>query len=157
MVCPRNQFYCIKIDQVVINCFNEINLKVLNIAIAVATTGLLLSLSGCATVTNGRYQQVDVTTSPEIHANCELKNNKGLWSVRTPQTISVHRSYNALDVYCHKQHWTQSPASEQFGSSTKKMAFGNLIVGGIIGAGVDTANGSAYSYPNKIVVPMERA
>jgi hypothetical protein len=34
------------------------------------------------------------------------------------------------------------------------MAFGNIIFGGIIGAGIDMGNGSAYDYPNLITVSM---
>jgi hypothetical protein len=34
------------------------------------------------------------------------------------------------------------------------MAFGNLLFGGPIGAGVDMASGAAYDYPNLIPVTM---
>lgn len=39
-------------------------------------------------------------------------------------------------------------------SSTKGMAFGNIIFGGIIGAGVDISTGAAYDYPTLITVLM---
>ncbi|MFC7513877.1 hypothetical protein ACFQUU_02545 [Herbaspirillum sp. GCM10030257] len=39
-------------------------------------------------------------------------------------------------------------------SSTKSMAFGNIIFGGIIGAAVDTSSGAAYDYPTLISVIM---
>lgn len=39
-------------------------------------------------------------------------------------------------------------------SSTKAMAFGNIIFGGVIGAGVDVATGAAYDYPTMITVLM---
>lgn len=34
------------------------------------------------------------------------------------------------------------------------MAFGNLLFGGVIGAGVDIGTGAAYDYPNLISVPF---
>ncbi|MDH4481479.1 MAG: hypothetical protein QE279_02085 [Rhodoferax sp.] len=34
------------------------------------------------------------------------------------------------------------------------MAFGNIIFGGVIGAGVDISTGTAYDYPSLIVVMM---
>ena len=34
------------------------------------------------------------------------------------------------------------------------MAIGNIIFGGVIGAGVDISTGAAYDYPNLIVVNM---
>jgi len=34
------------------------------------------------------------------------------------------------------------------------MAFGNIIAGGIIGAGIDMSTGAAYDYPSLITVEM---
>jgi len=40
-------------------------------------------------------------------------------------------------------------------SSVKGMAFGNILFGGLIGAGVDTMTGAACDYPSLIPVPMD--
>jgi hypothetical protein len=45
-------------------------------------------------------------------------------------------------------------ATTTVASSTKGMAFGNILFGGLIGAGVDAGTGAAYDYPNTILVPM---
>jgi hypothetical protein len=42
-------------------------------------------------------------------------------------------------------------------SSTKAMAFGNILFGGVIGAGVDVATGAAYDYPTLITVVMGKS
>ena len=34
------------------------------------------------------------------------------------------------------------------------MAFGNILIGGVIGVGVDVATGAAYDYPDLITVQM---
>jgi hypothetical protein len=34
------------------------------------------------------------------------------------------------------------------------MAFGNILFGGVIGAGVDVYNGAAYDYPNLLNIEM---
>lgn len=39
-------------------------------------------------------------------------------------------------------------------SSTKGMAFGNILFGGIIGAGVDISTGAAYDYPSLFSIEM---
>jgi hypothetical protein len=39
-------------------------------------------------------------------------------------------------------------------SKTKGMAFGNILFGGAIGAGVDAGTGAAYDYPQLISVAM---
>ena len=36
------------------------------------------------------------------------------------------------------------------------MAFGNILFGGVIGAGVDIATGAAYDYPELIVVEVDQ-
>ncbi|MGH7102245.1 MAG: hypothetical protein ACREFJ_07590, partial [Acetobacteraceae bacterium] len=41
-------------------------------------------------------------------------------------------------------------------SSTKGMAFGNILFGGLIGAAIDVSDGAAYVYPALITVPMSK-
>ena len=53
----------------------------------------------------------------------------------TPGTVSVDREYDDLFVNCTKPG--AQPYSMQVKSKTKGLAFGNIILGGIIGAGVD--------------------
>ena len=78
-------------------------------------------------------------------ANCKLTNTKGAWFVTTPGTVVVHRAYGDLVVNC--EHGRFDPALLSVASSTKAMAFGNIIFGGVIGAGVDIGTGAAYDYP----------
>ena len=46
------------------------------------------------------------------------------------------------------------PATAVVASSTKAMAFGNILLGGVIGAGVDIGTGAAYDYPEVISVAL---
>ena len=64
----------------------------------------------------------------------------------------VQRSYESMMVRCEKEGI--SPGVATVKSSTKPMAFGNIIFGGIIGAGVDVATGAAYDYPQMFSVEM---
>jgi hypothetical protein len=41
-------------------------------------------------------------------------------------------------------------------STTKGMAFGNILFGGLIGAAVDAGSGAAYDYPSLIDVELGR-
>lgn len=36
------------------------------------------------------------------------------------------------------------------------MAFGNIIVGGIIGGAIDAGTGAAYDYPSEITVELKK-
>lgn len=73
----------------------------------------------------------------------------------TPGTVTIGRSYNNLQVVCAKGTATSTPASVS--STTKGLAFGNILFGGIIGAGLDVGTGAAYDYPQTILVPMQCA
>lgn len=122
------------------------------LAIAAAT----LALSGCASIVGGTNQSLSVDTvsnGAEIAgAQCALANDRGTWFVTTPGTVTVHRSYDALNVKCTDTGY--QPAVVTSASSTKGMAFGNILFGGLIGAGVDMSTGAAYDYPKLITVPM---
>jgi len=110
------------------------------------------SLSGCATIVNGRYQQVSVNTKPP-GAHCVLTNNKGHWTVQhTPKVVNLHRSMERLHITCQKPGYKTKVITVK--SRTKKMMAGNLLFGGVIGAGVDAGDGAAFSYPNLITVPL---
>ena len=66
--------------------------------------GLLLSSNAYAFfIKTGRENLVIVTDPPE--AICELKNNKGTWSVLTPGKIKVKRSKQALKITCTKDEY----------------------------------------------------
>lgn len=110
-------------------------------------------LPGCASIVSGQTQVLSVQTPGCEAARCELSNDKGKWFVSsTPGTVTVNRSYNNLQVLCSKDGVEAEPAS--FASTTKGMAFGNILFGGVIGAGVDIHNGAAYDYPQLLSVPM---
>jgi len=117
-----------------------------------AAAAAILLLSGCASIVSGANQSVSVDTPGCEAASCQLTNSKGTWFVKTPGSVTVHRAYGNLAVVCSKEGF--GSASSSVASSTKGMAFGNLLFGGVIGAGVDIGTGAAYDYPNLISVPF---
>ena len=117
-----------------------------------------LMFSGCASIVSGQNQSVSVTSRDPAKgadvagAKCSLVNDKGTWYATTPGTVTVRRSFNELAVNCSADGLETGIAMVK--SSTKAMAFGNILFGGIIGAGVDMSTGAAYDYPELIVVTM---
>lgn len=118
---------------------------------------LLLILQGCASVTGTPNQSVSVqaraSNGKEVkEAACDLINKRGTWFITTPGTVQIHRSNDDLQVTCRKDGFENGRASVV--SDTKGSMFGNIILGGGIGAVVDHNNGSAYEYPSFIQVIM---
>lgn len=124
----------------------------LRISIAAGVSVSISLLSGCASIVSGHNQSLSVNTPGCSPANCQLTNTKGTWFVTTPGSVVVRRAYGNLSVVCTKDGYV--PASSSVASSTKAMAFGNIILGGVIGAAVDMGTGAAYDYPEVISVAL---
>ena len=118
---------------------------------------LISLLSACASVTGTTGQSVSVQTrlqnGKELKdAACDLTNSKGVWYVTTPGSVAIRRSNDDMQVTCKKDGYDSGRASVV--SDTKGSMFGNILLGGGIGAIVDHSNGSAYEYPTLIQVIM---
>ncbi len=129
------------------------------LALATVAAAAALLLGGCASIVDGNSQSLSVKTLDKserefVGARCSLTNDKGVWYLVAPGSVTVHRSYADLVVECQAPE--QEPGSTRANSTTKGMAFGNVLLGGVIGAGVDVATGAAYDYPQLITVTMGR-
>lgn len=125
--------------------------------VTMAAAGLALAgLTGCASIVNGTSQVVSVetlhTSGPVAGAVCKLENDKGVYYVTTPGTVTVHRAYGDMNIKCDKDGFNSGLTNIK--SSTKGMVAGNILVGGVIGVGVDAATGAAYDYPSLFQVMM---
>jgi len=113
-------------------------------------------LTGCASIVSGTSQIVSVETKHPTGnvagATCKLENDKGVYYVTTPGTVTVRRAYGDMNVKCEKPGMEAGIATIK--SSTKAMFAGNIIFGGVIGAGVDAASGAAYDYPTLFQIMM---
>jgi hypothetical protein len=118
--------------------------------LALALSGV--ALSGCATVIKGTTQSVAITTPPVTGANCVLTSSEGSWSVVTPGAVTVSKSKHDINVRCSKPGYQDATAA--IPSDFQGWTLGNIILGGIIGIGVDAASGAMNEYPNAFQVPM---
>ena len=130
----------------------------LNKTIFVIATSFLFV--GCSTITgSGSTQSLSVQTfttdGKDVEgAKCEMTNDEGTWFVTTPGSTIVQRSNKDLQVVCKKTGIDVGTANVV--SKTKGNMFGNILLGGGIGAIVDHNNGSAYDYPALIKIYMGR-
>ena len=111
---------------------------------------LSFGLSGCASAFDGSLESVTVQTTsdakPLAGAECTLSDHKGTWIVTTPGSVTVHRGSEPLQVTCIKDGYAL--ATDPQASSTN---VGSILLQGAI---ISTVSGSAWSYPQMIMVPM---
>lgn len=113
--------------------------------------------TGCASVTGSPTQSMAVQTRDQTGdevkgAKCTLINNKGRWSLETPGTTTIQKSNQDMQVNCTKdglESGNQAVVSETLGSM-----YGNILIGGGIGALIDHNSGAAYQYPTMVRVLM---
>lgn len=110
---------------------------------------------GCSTITQSESQPLSLTATYEgkpVEASCLLKNDKGSWDSKAPANVSVRKSNEDLEVTCKKEGMPDGllkAISRAAGSM-----FGNIILGGGIGAIIDHNKGTAYDYPDQLPVKM---
>lgn len=130
-------------------------MKSLSIILGILVTSTLVT--GCASVTVDANQQVRIDTYAKdeqlvSEVKCVAKNERGEWMMIAPGTVSVHRSGDNLTVKCDKDGFKSGYATAI--SRANGGMFGNILLGGGIGAIVDHNKGTAYSYPSFVKVVM---
>jgi len=119
------------------------------IALAVVTSFLLV---GCATIVKGTTQTVAIDTPGVPGAVCTISTQNGARTVATPGTVVLDKGSTALPIQCTKECYTMG--SSIIPSGTETMTAGNVILGGVIGLGVDAATGAMNKYPDIVTVAM---
>ena len=121
------------------------------------TSSLLIAIAlvctGCASVVNDSSHPVKVETKTPTGVNvtgadCKLTNDYGSFSMKSGDTAQIRRSSKDLDIVC--KHPTNPDAQARAISRANAGMFGNIIIGGGIGAIIDHNKGTAYTYPTWI-------
>lgn len=109
-------------------------------------------VSGCATITRGTTESLSIQSEP---AGARVELSSGQTGV-TPCSFELKRK-NDLKVFLHKDGFddvTVDVESKVAGAGATGMA-GNVLIGGIIGVGVDAASGATKSLrPNPVHVHL---
>ena len=110
-------------------------------------------ITSCASITQGDNQVVAVNTPLCEKAKCELRNEQGTYFVPvTPGSVNINKSASSLIVTCSKNDKSETISLD---SSTQGATWGNILLGGIIGAAVDWTTGAAYKYDAMINHPLD--
>lgn len=112
---------------------------------AVAALGGLVS--GCGTITQGTSQNITITSNPS-GAHCDF-NRKGEHVAtldKTPGSVKVNKTKNDILMTCTMAGFQDASVNLEsgYGAGT----FGNILLGGVIGWGIDSATGADNKYPS---------
>lgn len=122
-------------------------LKITTIAFAAIT------LVGCASITNDTTHPMKLETKAAdgtvvTGADCTLTNDYGTVSAKSGSSTPVRRSSKDLDIICKMSG--QEDANARAISRANGGMWGNVLLGGGIGAVIDHNKGTAYTYPTWI-------
>jgi hypothetical protein len=115
-----------------------------------------LALLGCATILGGGPQQPVSFNSDPTGADFSVKSSSGLQmaSGKTPQTVRLPRKNEYQIDFTVPGYQRQSIA---LAKGVNGWIWGNLVLGWIIGFGVDFLTGSAYKLePSQVQVSLAR-
>lgn len=125
----------------------------MNLKLGVSALSACL-LMGCATVTRGKHETFVVESTP---ANARVELSTGEKCDATPCSFRVKRK-GALDVTVSKDGYktTKYNVPTQVAGGGAAGVAGNVLVGGIIGLGVDAATGAALEHkPNPLQATLD--
>lgn len=110
-------------------------------------------LPACATITTGTSQSIAVLTEPP-GASCTLSREGGVIAVvnPTPGTVTVSKSTRDIVVNCTRPGHLPSAASHV--AQFQGMTVGNVLIGGLIGFGIDAASGALSFYPDNLTLAL---
>jgi hypothetical protein len=117
---------------------------------------IMLALTACASVMEGGDQVVNIqTTGCEEYGsiNCTVVNDDGSSVITAPASVSVEKDKDDMTVTCVSKDGL-AKGTKIVESSYEAMNAGNLLLGGVIGIGVDAATGAMWKYPSSVIVPM---
>jgi len=113
-----------------------------------------LTLAGCATVTRGTTDQVNVLSEP---SGAQAISSTGLICPMTPCTWEISSKIEFAVTVSKQGYQTQQVqvASQLAGAGAAGFA-GNALLGGLIGMGVDASTGATLEHvPNPVIVTLQ--
>lgn len=111
----------------------------------------LLGLTGCASFLHSDVQQVHVTVLCKervVPAACAAQNAKGVWHFHSPTSFEVKKDLSALQIACKAQFFPEITATVP--PQVNLSMAGNVLVGGLVGAGVDIYRGAGFAYSSDV-------
>jgi len=112
---------------------------------------LLIQITGCASVLNDNQQTITVHAvcrNTALPAVCWAENNRGNWTFMGSQPVVIATDYSDLQISCKSPFFEATVATVS--AMPNASMFGNILLGGVVGAAMDVANASGLRYPESI-------
>ena len=134
-------------------------MNILKIAILGLGLPLAVMATGCASVTKGNDQTMAINTigcknESERDVQCTVVNKDNNLRVDSPTVIEIEKGRQPLVVTCKSDNG-KAEGMVVVESGYEAMNAGNIILGGVIGLGVDAATGAMWKFPSSVTVPLE--
>lgn len=114
----------------------------------------LIALSACSTIIDGPHQTIHIDTDP-AGATCRFMNNDThVGDVVTPGEMRVEKTKYPMIITCSKPGYQDGRYDNR--SGVDGVTLGNMIMGGVIGWGVDSATGSDNKYEETVHITLQR-
>jgi hypothetical protein len=112
-----------------------------------------LLFGGCATITKGSTQTVSINTPHVVGAVCTLSSSSiGNRTITAPNTVSLEKGSDNIAVHCKKECYEDGVGV--IASSVEPMTAGNILIGGVVGLGVDAVSGAINKYDPEATIVM---
>ena len=119
-----------------------------------ALAAVLALGAGCASISKPKVASVTVKVPKACsgQVNCTITNKKEQREVVPPGQIVIKKSDDPLRVACTDESGKLYHSNEVAGTRTGR-AWGNLVLGGGVGAIIDANTDAHWEYPETIEVP----
>jgi len=117
---------------------------------AIAVAGLAVLGTGCATITKGKTDSIQVQVSNCAEPiPCTATNKKGSWDFEAPGPVSFNKSDEDLVITCE-----DGPGKLTVRTTPEKssMVWGNVLVRGLIGGGVDASTDAHWETVDSLTI-----
>ena len=123
--------------------------KGLSLALVISS----LALGACSTIADGTSQEIVINTNP-AGADCVLE-RKGTNIARvnpTPGSALVAKTKDDIMITCSKDGFDKATIRNK--SQTTWVTLGNVLLGGAVGWGVDSATGADNKYTSPVNIEL---
>ena len=123
---------------------------------SIGIVALSVMLGGCASVTRGTTENISIASTPS-GVEAVVSGMEVPTTCTTPCSVVIKRNAD-ISITFQKEGYDPQiiPLSRDIPTSGAAGFAGNLLLGGVIGMGVDAATGAATDHkPNPVIVTMQ--